>query len=87
MWCYIILGDNKGSISYILCIDPIVSESVLFTDKLVSLKMENTEPVLTLKRTEWKKSINYFGLSIEANPSRVGKNNVYFVRVGYIPIP
>ena len=32
------------------------------------------------------KLIDYFGLSIEADPSRVGKKNVYFVRIGCIPI-
>ena len=29
-----------------------------------------------MKRTEWGKSIDCFGLSIEADPSRVGKKNV-----------
>ena len=33
------------------------------------------------------KFIDYFGLSIEAEPSRVVKKNVYFVLIGYIPRP
>ena len=39
-----------------------------------------------MRRTEWRKFIDYFGLSIEADPSKVGKKNVHFVRIGAIPI-
>ena len=63
------------------------SEFSLFTVNLVALKRENYEPILIVKITEWRKFIEYFGLSIEAAPSKVGKNNVRFVRIGSIPIP
>ena len=58
---------------------------VLITAKLVALKRENTEPILTLKGTEWRKFIDDFGLSIEADPSRVvnqmtGDRRVYGTR-------
>ena len=73
MCWYNILGDNKGSISHILWLDPITAGSILLTVKLVALKRENYEPILTVKRTEWRKFIDYFGLSIEGEPSRVKK--------------
>ena len=87
MWWYNILGDNKGSISHILRLDTINAGSVLITNCFVSLKRENSEPILTLKITEWRKFIDYFGLSIEANPHRVVKKNIYFVHICYIPRP
>ena len=40
------------------------------------MKMDNPEPILIVKRIEWRKIVDYFGLSIEADPSRVGKNDV-----------
>ena len=76
MWWYIILGDNEGSISHILRLDPITAGSILLTTKLVALKRGNFDPVLTVKRTEWRKYIDYFCRSIEANPSRVGKKKI-----------
>ena len=79
MWCYNILGDNNGSISHLLQLDPITPQSVLLTSNLVAQKRENAEPILTAKRIEWRKFIDYFGPSIEADPSRVGKKNVYWV--------
>ena len=60
MWWYNILGDNKGSISYLLWLDPIVERSILLTAKLVAPKRENHEPILTANRTEWMKFIDYF---------------------------
>ena len=87
MWWYNTIVDNKGRISHTLWLDPITAGCVLLTAKLVALKRGNIEPILTVKRTEWRKFIYYFGLSIEANPSRVGKNNVYFPLMGYIQIP
>ena len=69
MWWYNILGDNEGSISHLLRIDYITAGSILLTAKLVSLKRRNSDPIFTVKRTEWRKFIDYFGLSIEANPS------------------
>ena len=50
-------------------------------------KRENTEPILTVKRTEWRKFIDYFCLSIEANPSKVSKKKMYFFHIEYIPRP
>ena len=77
MWRYNIHGDDKGIISDLIRLDPITEVSVLLTDNLVALKRGNHDPILTVKRTEWRKFIDYFGLSIEANPSRVGEKNVY----------
>ena len=87
MWWYDILGDNKGSISHLLRIYTTTSGFVLITTSLVALKMENPEPILIVNRTEWSKSIDYSGLSIEAYPSRVGRKNIYFVHIGYITSP
>ena len=86
LWCNI-LGNNKGSISYLLWIDPINLGSFLLTTNLVALKQKNPELILTVKRIEWRKFIDYFGLSIEADSSRVGKNGVYIFHMGYIPRP
>ena len=87
MWWYNILGDNKGGISHILWRYHITAGSVLITDNLVALKGGNCELILAVKIIEWGKFIDYFGLSIESNPYRVGKKNVYFVNIGYIPSP
>ena len=87
MWCYNILGDNNGGTSYILQLDPITAWSVLLTSKIVALKRENPEPILTVKIIEWRKFIDYFDLSIEADPSRVGKKNVYYFNIRYISSP
>ena len=86
MWWYNILGDNEGSISNLLRLDPITAGYILFTADLVAPKRKKSEPILTLKRTEWNKFIDYFSLSIEDNPYKVGKLNVHFVLIGYIPI-
>ena len=48
------------------------------------MKRSNYEPILIVKRTEWRKLIDYFGISIEADPSNVGKKYVKFVRIGSI---
>ena len=85
MWWYNILGDNKGIILHILLLDTITAGSILLTVNLVALKRKNSEPILTVKRTERMKFIDYFGRNIEANPSRVGKKNVYFFCIGSIP--
>ena len=85
MWWYKILGDNEESISYILRLDPITEGSILLTVKIVPMKRGNYDPILTVKRTEWRKFIDYFGQSIETYSSRVGKKNVYFVHIWYIP--
>ena len=87
MWWYNILGDNEGSISHLLRLDPITSGCILLTADLVALKRENSEPILIVKRTEWRKFIDYFGQSIEADPSRVGKKKIYIFHIGYIPKP
>ena len=87
MWWYNIVGNNSGSISHISRIYHITAGSILLTANLVAPKRENSEPILIVKRSEWRKYINYFGLSIEADPYRVFKNNIYFVHIGYIPRP
>ena len=87
MWRFNILGDNGGSISYNLRIEPIVARFILLNVKKIALKREIAETIVTHKTIVWNKFIDYFGLSIEANPSRVGKNNVYFPLMGYIQIP
>ena len=63
MWWYNILGDNEVIISYILHLDRITAGYILLTADLVALKRENSEPILTVKIIEWRKFIDYFGLS------------------------
>ena len=87
MWWYNILEDNKVSISHLLWLHPITAECILLTDKLVALKKENYDPIITVKIIEWSKLVDYFCLSIETKPSRVGKKNIYIVQIGYILIP
>ena len=82
MWCYNILQDNNGIISHLLQLDLITTGSVLLTSNLVAPKRENPEPILTIKIIKWKKFIEYFSIIIEADPSRVGKKNVYFSILG-----
>ena len=65
MWFYNILGDNNGSISHLLQLDPMNPGYVLLTFNFVVLKRENTDPILTVKRIERRKLIDHFGLSIE----------------------
>ena len=36
-------------------------------------------------REFFQQLLDYFGPSIEADPSKVGKNNVHFIRIGSIP--
>ena len=88
MWWYNIIGDNEGQISHLLRLDHITAGCDLLTFNLVSLKYGNSEPILTVKIFEWRKFIDYFGLSIEAYPFRVGKKNIYIYiyLYGYIPI-
>ena len=78
MWWYNILGDKEGSISNILRIDDFTAGSISITTNLVALKRKNSDPILIVKRTEWRKFIDYSGLSIEVDPSKVGKKNIYF---------
>ena len=84
MWWYNILWDNGGSISHLLRLGPITEGSILITNNLVSLKRVNSELILIVKRTEWRKFIDYFGLSTEADPSKVGRKNVHFFCIGSI---
>ena len=72
---------------YILQINPITSGSNLLTFNLFALKRYNPEPILTVKIIEWGKFIDNFGLSIEADASRLGKKKVYIFHIGYIPSP
>ena len=81
-----IFVDNEGSISHCLRLSSITAGSILITDELVALKRENSDPILAVKITKWKKFIGYFGQSIEADQSRVGKKKIYFVHIGYIQI-
>ena len=50
----------------------------MITYNLVSHKREKSNPILTAKIIEYRKFTNYFGLNIEAETSRVGKNKLYF---------
>ena len=84
---YNILGYNKVSISYRLRLDLITAGCILLTIILVAPKRENCEPILTVKRTEWRELIDYFGRSIEADQSRVDKKNIFFLHIGYISRP
>ena len=86
MWWYNILGDNERIISYILRLDPITTGYILLTANLVALKRENYELILIVKRIEWMKFVDSFGLRIDTNLSKVGKLNVHFFRIGFIPI-
>ena len=85
MWWYNILEDNKGIISHLLRLDTITAGSICLTANLVAMKRENPDPILIVKRTEWRRLIDYFGRGIEADSSRVGKKNIYFVHIVYIP--
>ena len=87
MWWYNIFGYNKGSVSHLLRLDLITSGSILPTVKLVAMKRGYSELILTVKRTECREFIGFFGRSIEADPSRVVKKNIYLVHIGYIPTP
>ena len=87
MWWYNIIGDNERSISNLLQLGPITAGSILLPDNLVALKRENPESIWTVKRTEWRKFIDCFCRSIEADPSRVDKKNIHFVHIGYILRP
>ena len=66
MWRYNIIGDNVGSISHILRLDTLTAGSILLTDNLVALKRGKYDPILIVKRTEWRKFIDYFGLIVGA---------------------
>ena len=85
MWQYNILGDNEGIISHLLRLDPINTGYILLNANIVALKKGNSDPILVVKRTEWRKFFDYFGRSIEADPSKVGKINLHFVHIGSIP--
>ena len=76
MWWYNILGYNEGSISHLLQLDIIAAGSILLTVKLFALKRGNYKPILIVKITEWRKFIDFFGLSIKADQSGVGENNI-----------
>ena len=59
----------------------------LLTANLIYLIGRNYDPVLNVKRIDRRKFIDYFGLSIEDNSSRVGKKNLYVFHISYIPGP
>ena len=75
----------KGSISYILWFDPIDEGYFLLTSNIVFLIRENTDPILTLKIIELRKLVDFFGISIESDPTRLGKNNLYFLFIVSTP--
>ena len=77
LWWYNILGDYKGNISHILQLDTITLGSILLTSNLEIMKRVNTEPILEVEIFEWRKFIDYFGINIEVDPSRVVKKNLY----------
>ena len=82
MWWYNILRGNEGSISHLLRIYPITEGSISLSAALVALKRGNPEPILIVKITEWMKLIDYFGLSIDTDLSKVGKLNAHFSILG-----
>ena len=57
MWWCNILGGIEGSISYLLWYDPIPPGSDLLTSNLIFMIRENPDPILTVKRIEWKNSL------------------------------
>ena len=77
MWWYNIIGYNQGIISHILQLDNITEGSMLLNVKPVALKRVTYEPILIVNRTKWRNLIDYFGQSIEADPSKVGKKKIY----------
>ena len=79
MWLYNILGDDKGIISHLLRFDPVTAGYDLLASNLVFMKRKNPEHIITVKRIEWRKCIDYFSLSIEANSSKLVKKNVYLL--------
>ena len=79
MWRYNKLGENKGSTSYLLMLNNITAGYILLTANLVYLKMENPELILIVNRIEWRKFIDYSGLIIEVDPSRVWKKNIFSI--------
>ena len=87
MWLYNLLGDNKENISDLLRLDTFIVGFALLTDNLVELKRENPYPILSVKIIDWRKIIDYFGESIEADPSRVGKKNLCIFHRRYITSP
>ena len=65
----------------------ILLQGVFYSLLTFFMKRENPELILAVKIIEWRKFIDYFGLSIESNQSRVGKKNLYIFHIEYIPIP
>ena len=55
--------------------------------KLFALKRNCFEPIITMNITKRRKFIDYFGISNRADPSRVGKKNIYIFHIGYILSP
>ena len=78
MWWYNVLAVNKVSILHLLWFARNTAVSILLTSKIVALRRENSDPILTVKRTEWRKSLEYFGQRIKSNLFMVGKKKIYF---------
>ena len=58
MWWYNIRGYKKGSMPHLLKLDPVTVGYILLTANLFALKRVNYEPILTLKRIEWRKFLD-----------------------------
>ena len=85
MWWYNILKDNEGSISHLY---GLVLLLLCFTRCQPHFsERENPDPILTVKIIEWRKFVDYSGVSIKADPSRVDKKNIYYFGIGYITSP
>ena len=76
------MGVTRESSHIFLRLYPITAGSILLTDNPVALKRGDYEPAIIVKRTECRKFIYYFGQSIEADTSRVGKKKIYFSMLG-----
>ena len=87
MWWYNILGDNMEAYHIFYGLILLLQGLFYSVLKIVALKRENYEPILTVKINEWRKLIDYFGLKIETDSSRVGKKKIYIFHIGYIPRP
>ena len=76
---------TKEAYHICLCLYYITAGYIVLTANLVVPKRENYDPVSILKRTEYWKFIDYFGLCIDADTSKVGKKNVHFVHIWSLP--
>ena len=78
--------DDEVCISHLLWMDTITEDYVLIFSNLVALKRENLELILIVSRIEWINFIDYFVLSVEADPYIVVQNNAHFSILGIYEI-